>query len=102
MLISINRSKVCHRTPQETILLMEESIPTPDKPWNKKYAIMLRPNPSGAAPNKSEKPLMIGVVGTPREAEIAYKLLPDYWGKGYMSEAISLLLELWWSQEGEL
>jgi RimJ/RimL family protein N-acetyltransferase len=45
---------------------------------------------------------MIGVVGTPRESEVAYKLHPDYWGKGYMPEALSLFITLHWKFEGWL
>jgi RimJ/RimL family protein N-acetyltransferase len=28
--------------------------------------------------------------------EIGYALLPEAWGKGYMTEALSLLLKMWW------
>ena len=28
--------------------------------------------------------------------EIGYALLPETWGKGYMTEALNLLLKMWW------
>jgi len=52
--------------------------------------------------NKSKMLKMIGVVGTPRESEIAYKVHPDYWGKGYMSEALEMFLDLFWKLEGNI
>lgn len=48
----------------------------------------------------SEDLVMIGMVGTPREAEIAYRLLPSYWGRGYMPEAVQLFLSIWWDLPG--
>jgi len=59
---------------------------------------MLRPETS--AEITVQKPIMIGSIGTPRKCEIGYKLLPEYWGKGYMSEALALFLNFWWNDEG--
>lgn len=44
---------------------------------------------------------MIGTIAFPREQEIGYKLHPDYWGKGYMSEALKMFLEMFWNAEGK-
>jgi ribosomal-protein-alanine N-acetyltransferase len=60
---------------------------------------MLRPTLSPAGVSVS-KPTMIGVIGTPREADIGYKLSKAHWGKGYMTEAIALFLDLFWSLPG--
>jgi ribosomal-protein-alanine N-acetyltransferase len=85
--------------PEETRTLILSSLPTPEKPWNKRYAIMLRPDLSVHI-GEVQKPKMIGIVGTPRESEVAYKLHPTYWGRGYMSEALATFLELFWQSEG--
>ncbi|KAI9642060.1 hypothetical protein NHQ30_009931 [Ciborinia camelliae] len=44
---------------------------------------------------------MIGIIGishTP--ANVGYKIHPDYWGKGYMTEALKLFVEMFWTLEG--
>jgi hypothetical protein len=98
----LHSTKKAHATPQETLALIEDSTPTPEKPYNRKYAIMLRPDASNASspPDQADKAVMIGVLGTPRPEEIAYKLSPEYWGRGYMSEAVNMYLAFWWSQPG--
>lgn len=63
---------------------------------------MLRPDPEAEAKSPSPKPETIGVIGTPRGAEIAYMLRYNYWGKGYMSEAIKMFLEMWWGLASRL
>lgn len=93
-------TRLCHKSPEESRELIQRSAPTPDKPWNRTYAIMLRGPSLEEELDELSKPQMIGVVGTPREAEIAYRLHPDYWGKGYMSEAVSLFLQLFWTSQG--
>ncbi len=52
-----------------------------------KYGIMLKPDPTvGGGKNP---PKLIGLVGTVREGdEMGYMLHCDYWGKGYMTEAL--------------
>jgi RimJ/RimL family protein N-acetyltransferase len=43
---------------------------------------------------------VIGYVGINEvypSPEIGYSIHPDYWGKGYATEALKGLLELWWS-----
>jgi RimJ/RimL family protein N-acetyltransferase len=65
---------------------------------HRSYAIILRPeNPE----NETQKPKMIGIVGSRViSSEIGYKLHPTYWGKGYMSEALPMFIEIFWSLEG--
>ena len=96
-----NSTGHCHVDIQETLTLILNSQPTPERPWNKRWAILLRPDPSTPPPEENQKPRMIGVVGTPRESEVAYKLHPDYWGKGYMSEALAMFIKLFWQLEGQ-
>ncbi|KAL2830419.1 GNAT domain-containing protein [Aspergillus pseudoustus] len=43
---------------------------------------------------------VIGYVGINEvypSPEIGYSIHPDYWGKGYATEALNALLKLWWS-----
>lgn len=49
-----------------------------------------------------EPPSVIGKVGiwAPETAEIGFMLSRAYWGKGYMAEAFSALLEYLWSGTG--
>lgn len=49
---------------------------------------------------------MIGTVGSTRLAdedaiEIAYGLHSDYWGKGYMVEALRMFIKLYWAVESK-
>lgn len=85
---------------------MLDSLPTPEQPWNQRWAIMLKPSTKSIIADgsnshlKAEKPKMIGIVGTPRKGELAYKINPDYWGKGYMSETLTIFLKMFWESEG--
>lgn len=48
---------------------------------------MLKPDPT--IEGEAETLKLIGLVGTIRECdEMAYMLHVDYWGKGYMTEAL--------------
>ena len=48
---------------------------------------------------KEIKLCMIGIIGVVREQEIGYRLHPDFWGKGYMTEALAMVTEMWWGME---
>jgi len=78
---------------------MQESLPTPKKPWNQRWAILLRPLPGS---QEISKPRMIGIVGIVREQEIGYKVHPDFWGKGYMTEALRMFINMYWKMEGKI
>jgi ribosomal-protein-alanine N-acetyltransferase len=80
--------------------MMQDSLPTAEKPWNQRWAILLRQLP-GSQEN-SDKPRMIGIIGIVREQEIGYKVHPDFWGKGYMTEALKMFINLYWKMEGIL
>jgi len=92
-------TKASHTSIHDTVTLINASQPTQEMPWMKKYAIMLLQRDISGGLEAASKPKMIGIIGTPREAEIGYKLSADYWGRGYMSEALALFVEMWWSHE---
>jgi len=96
----VNRTQGVHTDVQETLADMGMRMPEPGRDFRKAYAIMLRPDSSIAQETELQKPKMIGIIGTKNELEIAYKLHPDYWGKGYMSEALAMFLRMFWSLEG--
>ena len=85
---------------------MLDSLPTPEQPWNQRWAVMLKPSTEPTTADgsdsqlRSEKPKMIGIVGTPRKGELAYKINADFWGKGYMSETLTIFLKMFWESEG--
>jgi len=93
-----------HSSLEETRQLIYTTTPTDIDPWRKVYAIVLRPEATEQKSDpclsvKSESPRMIGVLGTPREFELAYKIHSDFWGKGYMSEALEAYIDLFWKGE---
>lgn len=99
------RTKAIHTSVDETMRDMQQRMPRSGMECVKAYAILLRPDGSrceGSLENGAVKPRMIGIVGTKQDLEIAYKLHPDFWEKGYMSEALSLFLQMFWSLEGRL
>ncbi|KAB8295085.1 hypothetical protein EYC80_007024 [Monilinia laxa] len=43
---------------------------------------------------------MIGIIGTSHTpANVGYKIHPNRWGKGYMTEALKLFVEMFWTLE---
>ncbi|KIN07171.1 hypothetical protein OIDMADRAFT_110503 [Oidiodendron maius Zn] len=80
---------------------MLKFVPSLEKPWVENYAILLRASQNA---NENGEPRMIGTVGSTRLAdedaiEIAYGLHSDYWGKGYMVEALGMFIKLYWAVE---
>ncbi len=90
-----NSTKAYYTDIQQTIDLIRASTPSPEKPWNKRWAILLKNQAAEAA-----KPRLIGIMGIVREQEIGYKLHPDYWRKGYGSEALGMFVQLFFSAAG--
>ncbi|RAL65910.1 hypothetical protein DID88_005572 [Monilinia fructigena] len=43
---------------------------------------------------------MVGIIGTSHTpANVGYKTHPNHWGKGYMTEALKLFVEIFWALE---
>ncbi|TVY53504.1 hypothetical protein LCER1_G007455 [Lachnellula cervina] len=74
-----------------------------EKPWSEGWAILLRPlskvDEQEKPGEESPKPKMIGFVAVVREGEIGYRIHPDWWGNGYMAEALAMFLDLFWQTE---
>jgi RimJ/RimL family protein N-acetyltransferase len=82
---------------------MLKFIPSAENPWIENYAILLRGSENTT---EDDKPRMVGTVGTTRLSdddamEIAYGLHSDYWGRGYMSEALGMFIKLYWGVESK-
>ena len=83
--------------------MIQENQPTTEEPWNRRWAIILKVvDAEGDGQEQARREKMIGIIGTPRKGEIGYKIHPGYWGKGYMSEALALFLDMWWGMEGKV
>ena len=60
------------------------------------YAILLRQYDNSALEAYPSQ-RMIGTVGVIRQPpELGYMMHPDFWGKGYASEAVQLFLQFYW------
>lgn len=95
-----------HQPPADILItksFMLKFVPSLEKPWVENYAILLRASQNA---NENGEPRMIGTVGSTRLAdedaiEIAYGLHSDYWGKGYMVEALRMFIKLYWAVESK-
>jgi ribosomal-protein-alanine N-acetyltransferase len=86
-------------------------LPTEAEPWNERWAILLRSTSETSFDETAEVPeqekeqrkagqlRMIGAIGIVREQEIGYRLHPDFWGKGFMTEALAMFIEMWWGMK---
>ncbi|KAA8569429.1 hypothetical protein EYC84_001065 [Monilinia fructicola] len=68
------------------------------------WAIMIPSSSSTLVAVENEREgndmIMIGIIGTSHTpANIGYKIHPNYWGKGYMTEALRLFVEMFWDLE---
>lgn len=86
-----------HASISETRDLILRTQLSENDPWKRVYAVLLRPENTVEQPDTTRKPRMIGVLGTPRDSEIAYKFHPDFWGRGFAFEALQLFIPLHFS-----
>lgn len=62
--------------------------------WNFVMELLQSPDLEGTTP-----PLrVIGTIGAIRTPEVGYGIHPDYWGKGYASEALQAFMPFFWDQ----
>lgn len=93
---------------EETWKTLQARMPSVERPWRRSWGIILLDQ--GKVDGKVEeanvkdgkKGRFIGAIGHPFEAVIGYRLLPEYWGKGYMTEALRCFLGMWFELEGML
>jgi predicted acetyltransferase len=78
-------------------------LPSAEKPFMENYAIVLKSVAEGM--EAGEQGGMIGVIGIPRlsydgsAAEVGYAISPDFWGRGYASEALILFVQHYFNSE---
>jgi [ribosomal protein S5]-alanine N-acetyltransferase len=96
---------------EQTRAQLRSSLPTEAEPWNERWAILLRHAPETLSDETAEVPgqekeqrkvgklRMIGAIGIVREQEIGYRLHPEFWGKGFMTEALAMFIDMWWGME---
>ncbi|CAG8948745.1 hypothetical protein HYFRA_00001866 [Hymenoscyphus fraxineus] len=82
-------------------------MPTEEEPWRGIWGIFLLDGGceedgdgdggNGVGANGGK---FIGTIGFPVEAVVGYRLMPEYWGKGYMTEALKMFLVMWFGREG--
>lgn len=109
--ISLLDLKLAHtsryRLPSTTLVeaeaIMRTRLPSEEEPWMENYAILEKSLPG----EETSKPVMIGCIGIPRLAEdldgveVGYGLHPDFWGKGYATEALQLFIKHYWNSKSE-
>ncbi|TEY67146.1 hypothetical protein BOTCAL_0129g00180 [Botryotinia calthae] len=68
------------------------------------WAIMAPTTLSASVPvtdeGEGQEMEMIGIIGISHKPEnVGYKIHPDHWGKGHMTEALRLFVEMFWTLE---
>ena len=85
--------------PKKTVEESKEWMTKETKAFNPKtenFAVLLK-----NSKNDQGELRMIGKVGIFQfPAEISWMLHPDFWGKGYASEAVQGFLDWYWKDEG--
>jgi ribosomal-protein-alanine N-acetyltransferase len=82
---------------EATLQKLNDRRPSPEKPWTQTWAICLKPEDPEADEGSGR---MIGAMGLPREIDVGYRISPEYWGKGYMTEALVMFVDMIWKSDG--
>jgi ribosomal-protein-alanine N-acetyltransferase len=86
---------------EATLQHLNNCRPTLEKPWAQIWAICLKPEEGSESGNgKEEGGTFIGAIGFPRECDVGYSIHPAYWGKGYMTEALRMFVDMFFNAEG--
>ncbi|RHZ66757.1 GNAT family N-acetyltransferase [Aspergillus thermomutatus] len=98
-----NHPKTPHRTVQETREWMATKIFTagPENVLGRHFTYVLiecERSEDEPQPPPADKRVIgyIGINAVYPSPEIGYSIHPDYWGKGYATEALDGLLKTWW------
>jgi [ribosomal protein S5]-alanine N-acetyltransferase len=100
---------------EATLEKLKTRLAPPDKPWSQVWAICLKPVADERKDQEGEERdgmgvdegcgrgngKFIGTIGLPREAEIGYRISPEFWGKGYMSEVLEAFIEMFFKLDGK-
>lgn len=82
-------------------------FPSAEKPFIENYAIILKDDNgnSDVVGDGETRGKMIGSIGIPRlshdgvASEVGYGITPEFWGKGYASEALVMFVRLYFNSK---
>jgi ribosomal-protein-alanine N-acetyltransferase len=84
---------------EEVLEKLNNRRPTPEKPWSQTWAICLKPEDPNADEGSGK---FVGAIGLPREIDVGYRISRAYWGKGYMTEALVMFVDMFWKSDGKI
>ena len=79
-------------TPEEAMQWLKDRL---EDPLSLVYAVEIVFPDSNSKP---EEPIVIGFTGAHHLPEVGYIFEPDFWGKGYATEALKAWLAMYWQQ----
>ncbi|KAI9055975.1 hypothetical protein LZ554_000909 [Drepanopeziza brunnea f. sp. 'monogermtubi'] len=87
---------------EDTRALLISRQPSDEQVHVEMFAVMLPPPSDIDAAGKATFVGSIGIIRLAEDgqsAEVAYGMLPRYWGRGYAPEALKLLVEYYWNSD---
>lgn len=97
----VYRTRPPHTNPEQTKERILESMSSVQF---RSWAIMIPttlPTLVAVEERERQEMKMIGIIGISyAPSNVGYKIHPNYWGRGYMTEALKLFVEMFWTLEG--